>query len=166
VAPATVDVAGTADTHGHSVVPDPAGPPDSPDVLGTPIVGVAPATVDVAGTADTHGHSVVPDPAGYSDVLEIPVTRRPSDNSAVSAMQAVGEPSANKKKAVVEPRDHVKLRRSLAAEMRDAVWFLSEHGRARVQLVEILDEAVGEWLAKQKVEQNEGRDFPHRGGLR
>jgi hypothetical protein len=66
----------------------------------------------------------------------------------------------------IEPRDHVKLRRSLANEMRDAVWFLSEHGRPRVQLGEILDEAVERWLTEMKQEHNGGEDFPRRGRLR
>lgn len=65
-----------------------------------------------------------------------------------------------------EPRDHVKLRRSLADEMRDAVWFLSEHGRPRVQLRELLDEAVAAWLAQAKANHNGGEDFPRRGRLR
>lgn len=65
-----------------------------------------------------------------------------------------------------EPRDHVKLRRSLADEMRDAVWFLSEHGRPRVQLGELLDEAVAAWLAQVKAHHNGGVDFPRRGRLR
>jgi hypothetical protein len=60
----------------------------------------------------------------------------------------------------------VKLRRSLADEMRDAVWFLSEHGRPRVQLGEILDEAVERWLTEVKQEHNGGEDFPRRGRLR
>jgi hypothetical protein len=50
--------------------------------------------------------------------------------------------------------------------MRDAVWFLSEHGRPRVQLGELLDEAVEAWLAEAKKTHNEGQDFPHRGRLR
>lgn len=66
----------------------------------------------------------------------------------------------------IEPRDHVKLRRSLADEMRDAVWFLSEHGRPRVQLGEILDEAVERWLTEVKQEHNGGENFPRRGRLR
>src|SRR3954469_196265 len=64
------------------------------------------------------------------------------------------------------PREHVKLRRDLAAEMRDAVWFLTEHGRPRVQLGELLDEAIEAWLAEAKKTHNEGQDFPHRGLLR
>lgn len=50
--------------------------------------------------------------------------------------------------------------------MRDAVWYLSEHGRPRVQLGEIVDEAIGEWLAKTKAEHTAGEPFPQRGRLR
>lgn len=60
----------------------------------------------------------------------------------------------------------MKLARSLADEMRDAVWFLSEHGRPRVQLGELLDEAVRSWLAAAKATHNEGNQFPVRGRLR
>lgn len=63
-------------------------------------------------------------------------------------------------------RDHVKLRRDLADQVRAAVWFLSEHGRPRVQLGELLDEAVEAWLAEAKTQHNDGHDFPHRGRLR
>jgi len=63
-------------------------------------------------------------------------------------------------------RDHVKLRRDLADEVRDAVWFLSEHGRPRVQLGELLDEAIEAWLTDAKKQHNGGQAFPHRGRLR
>src|SRR4051794_19809739 len=53
-----------------------------------------------------------------------------------------------------------------AYEKRDAVWFLSEHGRPRVQLGELLDEVVEAWLAEAKKTHNQGQDFPHRGRLR
>lgn len=65
-----------------------------------------------------------------------------------------------------EPREHVKIRRGLADEMRDAVWFLSEHGRPRVRLGELLDEAVAAWLDEVKQKHNGGEDFPRRGRLR
>jgi hypothetical protein len=63
-------------------------------------------------------------------------------------------------------REHVKIRRPLADEMRNAVWFFAEHGRPRVQLGELLDEAVAAWLQQMKQAHNEGHDFPHRGRLR
>jgi len=50
--------------------------------------------------------------------------------------------------------------------MRDAVWFLSEHGRPRVQLGELFDEAVRAWLDAAKAEHNGGEPFPVRGRLR
>jgi hypothetical protein len=56
----------------------------------------------------------------------------------------------------------VKLRRDLANEMRDAVWFLSEHGRPRVHLGELLDEAIAGWLQATKAAHNDGRRFPRR----
>lgn len=64
------------------------------------------------------------------------------------------------------PRDHVKVSRRLVDEMRDAVWFLSEHGRPRVQLGELLDEAITAWLTEAKAERNGGGPFPVRGRLR
>ena len=64
------------------------------------------------------------------------------------------------------PRQHVKLAAPLADELRDAVWFLSEHGRPRVQLGELLDEAVAAWLNEVKGAHNGGEAFPHRGRLR
>ena len=64
------------------------------------------------------------------------------------------------------PRQHVKLRSDLADEVRAAVWFLSERGRPRVQLGELLDEAVEEWLYVAKKLHNGGQDFPARGRLR
>jgi hypothetical protein len=82
------------------------------------------------------------------------------DSSVTSGVQGVSGVRS------IEPRDHVKLRRSLADEMRDAVWFLSEHGRPRVQLGEILDEAVERWLTEVKQEHNGGENFPRRGRLR
>jgi len=72
----------------------------------------------------------------------------------------------NEQRAKPAPRDHVKLRRDLADEVRDAVWFLSEHGRPRVQLGELLDEAIEAWLNDAKRQHNDGQVFPHRGRLR
>jgi len=46
------------------------------------------------------------------------------------------------------------------------VWFLSEHGRPRVQLGELLDEAIEAWLTDAKKQHNGGQAFPHRGRLR
>lgn len=105
-------------------------------------------TSGVRGTKGTSGVRDVIETAGTSDVSGTVVTR---DTSI-------------RPKAI--PREHVKLRRDLADEVRDAVWFLSEHGRPRVQLGELLDEAIDAWLIVAKEQYNEGRTFPHRGRLR
>lgn len=64
------------------------------------------------------------------------------------------------------PSEHVRLPRPIVDEMRDAVWFLAEHGRPRLTLVEILEEAVTAWLTETKQAQNGGEPFPRRGALR
>lgn len=75
-------------------------------------------------------------------------------------------PTGRGQKQEPAARQHVKLRADLADQMRDAVWFLSEHGRPRVQLGELLDEAVTAWLEQSKQAHNGGADFPHKGRLR
>jgi hypothetical protein len=115
------------------------GTPGTSDPSVTPVNSVASDSRDTAGTPGSSDHRGVSDTAGTRGTSEKP------------------KPAA---------RDHVKLRRDLAADMRDAVWFLSEHGRPRVQLGELLDEAVEAWLAEAKKTHNEGQDFPHRGRLR
>lgn len=107
-----------------------------------------------AGTSGTSGFSVTRD---------IPDNRSTSD---IRGNRDTGGTRGASGTRLNEPRDHVKLRRSLADEMRDAVWFLSEHGRPRVQLGEIIDEAVERWLTEVKQEHNGGEDFPRRGRLR
>ncbi len=42
-------------------------------------------------------------------------------------------------------------------------WFLSGHGRPRVQLGELLDEAIEAWLSDAKEQHNGGQTFPHLG---
>lgn len=98
--------------------------------------------------------------SGFSVTRGTPGNGNTSDNRGTGGTRGASGARSN------EPRDHVKLRRSLADEMRDAVWFLSEHGRPRVQLGEILDEAVERWLTEVKQEHNGGEDFPRRGRLR
>jgi hypothetical protein len=115
------------------------GTPGTSDPSVTPVNSVASDSRDTAGTPGSSDHRGVLDTAGTRGTSEKP------------------KPAA---------RDHVKLRRDLAADMRNAVWFLSEHGRPRVQLGELLDEAVEAWLAEAKKTHNEGQDFPHRGRLR
>jgi hypothetical protein len=109
---------------------------------------VTPVTRDNLGTGSTSDAS---DNQASSD------TRDTRDTSGTRGTSEDRKPAA---------RDHVKLRRDRAAEMRDAVWFLSEHGRPRVQLGELLDEAVEAWLTEAKKSHNDGQNFPHRGRLR
>lgn len=91
------------------------------------------------------------------------------ENSSTSVFQDVSGTYGTRgtvQRARPALRDHVKLRRDLADEVRDAVWFLSEHGRPRVQLGELLDEAIEAWLSDAKKQHNGGHTFPHRGRLR
>jgi hypothetical protein len=118
---------------------------------GTPGPLVTPVTRDDLGTGSTSDAS---DNQAPSDTRD---TRDTRDTSGTRGTSEDRKPAA---------RDHVKLRRDLAAEMRDAVWFLSEHGRPRVQLGELLDEAVEAWLTEAKKSHNDGQNFPHRGRLR
>lgn len=106
-------------------------------------------TTDVVGTQDD---------AVSSDTTGTPETHSNSDTKGVSGTSGT--------KTAATPRDHVKVSRPLVNEMRDAVWFLSEHGRPRVQLGELLDEAIGAWLTEAKAERNGGEPFPVRGRLR
>jgi hypothetical protein len=130
------------------------GTPGTSDPSVTPANSVASDSRDTAVTPGSSDHRGVSDTAG---------TPGSSDHRGVSHTAGTRGTSEKPKPAA---RDHVKLRRDLAADMRDAVWFLSEHGRPRVQLGELLDEAVEAWLAEAKKTHNEGQDFPHRGRLR
>ena len=110
-----------------------------------------------------------PGTSGFSVTRGTPDNGRTSDNRGSTVTSDIRDTKGTQGASGArsnEPRDHVKLRRSLADEMRDAVWFLSEHGRPRVQLGEILDEAVERWLTEVKQEHNRGEDFPRRGRLR
>ncbi len=111
----------------------------------------------------TRGTSVTRDSLGIEGTQELLGAQESSDNRGTRGTRDV-QHVAGRPNSV--PRDHVKLRRDLAGEVRDAVWFLSEHGRPRVQLGELLDEAIEAWLANAKGQHNDGRDFPHRGRLR
>lgn len=97
------------------------------------------------------------------DTSDTPGTSDTLVASGTPGVQTVKNASASAKPAA---RQHVKLRGDLADELRDAVWFLGASTRPRVQLGELLDEAVGEWLAKVKAEHNGGEDFPRKGRLR
>jgi len=62
--------------------------------------------------------------------------------------------------------EHVRLPRAVVDEYRDAVWFLGDHGRSRLTLVELLAEVATEGLQRLKDAHNGGEDFPRRGALR
>jgi len=106
------------------------------------------------------------DPEGTSGVRGTGGVRESEETAGTSGTSdtVVTRGTSVRSKAI--PREHVKLRRDLADEVRDAVWFLSEHGRPRVQLGELLDEAIDAWLIVAKEQYNEGHTFPHRGRLR
>jgi hypothetical protein len=89
-----------------------------------------------------------------------------SDTAGTQGSTVTSETRGTSGSRNAELRDHVKVARSKANQMRDAVWFLSEHGRPRVQLGELLDEAVDQWLERAKDQHNSGADFPRRGRLR
>ena len=120
-------------------------------------------TRGTAGTSDNAGTSATSDDLGTRDSLG---DRGNSVNTGTSGSRGTSDNLGTSPERKLAPRDHVKLRRDLAAEMRDAVWFLTEHGRPRVQLGELLDEAVEGWLADAKKTHNGGDHFPHRGRLR
>ena len=127
---------------------------------------------DALGDSDVPGNLVVSGTPGFRpkrttskarstvplDVSDNPGARGVSDDR--------GTPDVSGAKPAATPRDHVKVARPLVGEMRDAVWFLSEHGRPRVQLGELLDEAISAWLKTVKAEHTSGAAFPVRGRLR
>jgi hypothetical protein len=127
------------------------------DTLTDPGIPGAPGTSDTSDSSVTWDTQVTGDSGDTSGAPVSPGTSGPSGVLDTSGTSGKPKPVA---------RDHVKLRRDLAAEMRNAVWFLTEHGRPRVQLGELLDEAIETWLAEAKKTHNEGQDFPHRGRLR
>ena len=134
----------------------------------TPLTQVLDALTDPGnpGNSDSAGTS------GVSGALGVPVNENASgtngsrDTAGTSGNPDTSDTRGTPRKPKPPAREHVKLRRDLAAEMRDAVWFLTEHGRPRVQLGELLDEAIEAWLTEAKKTHNEGHDFPHRGPLR
>ncbi len=146
---------------------------DGSESAGTGGVSGTPATTGntgVTGTAGTSENSVVP---GIADVSSKagPRPRRaaakqPAAEAEVGVSGNRGTSDTPGVKSATTPRDHVKVARPLVDEMRDAVWFLSEHGRPRVQLGELLDEAIGAWLKAVKADHNRGQSFPVKGRLR
>jgi len=107
-----------------------------------------------------------PDTRGTSSVHGFRGVQDNSDTAVVQDVSGTRGARGNEQRARPALRDHVKLRRDLADEVRDAVWFFSEHGRPRVQLGELLDEAIEAWLSDAKKQHNGGQTFPHRGRLR
>jgi hypothetical protein len=137
-----------------------------PGTPGTSVNSDASDTWVTLGTPGTEGTRASPE-------LTAPVRVGTSDNSGIQdtpgtsdARGTAGTSITSGTSARPDPREHVKIRRGLADEMRDAVWFLSEHGRPRVRLGELLDEAVAAWLDEVKQKHNGGEDFPRRGRLR
>jgi hypothetical protein len=126
--------------------------PVASDTSGNPNT---PGTPDISGTGDTPGTSV----------SSVPLDAHGTSVGASGTSGTSSEADTSERRPPTR-RTHVKLRNDLACEVRDAVWFLSEHGRPRVQLGELLDEAIEAWLAEAKKTYNEGQDFPHRGLLR
>jgi hypothetical protein len=124
------------------------------DTLTDPVTSDIPGTPDISVTGNSSGALVN---SGTSEPLD-------AHGTSVGA-GASSDPDTSERRPPAR-RTHVKLRNDLACEMRDAVWFLSEHGRPRVQLGELLDEAIEAWLAEAKKTHNEGQNFPHRGLLR
>lgn len=124
-----------------------------------PLDGALDALTDLGApqeTSDTRGTPESRGVAGTSGARGVSGTRDTS-----GSQQGTAADGAHRK-----VRTHVKVHGPLVDEMRDAVWFLSEHGRPRVQLGELIDEAVTEWLSQIKAELNGGEDFPRRGRLR
>ncbi len=126
-----------------------------------------PGSADTSGPRDTSGSRDTPDSRDNSGSQD---TSRSRDTPGTAANRKNsgnrGTARAHAQTVSAEPRDHVKVARSLADEMRDAVWFLSEHGRPRVQLGELFDEAVRAWLDEAKAKHNGAEPFPVRGRLR
>lgn len=59
-----------------------------------------------------------------------------------------------------------KYDRELLQQLRDAVLFLRQRGRPTMGLIDVLDEAITQWLERQKQAVNDGNDFPPGGNLR
>ncbi len=142
-----------------------SGTPGAMDVEGTAGVSVNRGTRGVPGHQEA---SVTARTGSASGVRGASGTEGTSDTGDIEGDPGTSgiEGNLGTSSDKAEPRDHVKVRRSLAGEMRDAVWFLSEHGRPRVQLGELLDEALQAWLAEAKGKHNGGQNFPKRGRLR
>ena len=167
----TVGNSGNQGPSGYRENSDDGVPPRTSDTEGTRGTPDNLSTSDDLVHSDTRGpvgNSGNQRPSGYSGNSAIDQgTPHVSGTSGTSGTRTTPVASSGRgPKPTAEPRDHVKVARSLAAEMRDAVWFLSEHGRPRIQLGELFDEAVRTWLEATKAAHNNGRPFPGRGPLR
>ena len=127
-----------------------------------PLDGTLDALTDLGASQDTSDTRGVLEGLGTRDTSDTSDTRDTPGIRGIPGTQQGTATNGNHR----EVRTHVKVRGPLVDEMRDAVWFLSEHGRPRVQLGELIDEAVAEWLSRIKAELNGAEDFPRRGRLR
>ncbi len=160
---------------------------EAPGTLGTfvPVVASDPTVASVRNRVDTgrstefaEDLSVVPTNLatsappgilGNSDTLIISGTSGTSDTSYASDRSTTSSTKSTDfelRDSKLSPREHVKIARPLADEMRDAVWFFSDNGRPRVRLGDLLDEAIRSWLEMSKQVHNDGGNFPVRGRLR
>lgn len=139
-----------------------AGAPGNPGTPGTP------GTPGVSDTRDALDNGGVPSSRPVSALDTGGTVGTPSTPGTAGTSGTTDTSGAGEKRAAstTGARQHVKLDTALAIELRNAVWFLSEHGRPRVKLGEVLDEAVSEWLSKVKNQANNGQNFPHVGPLR
>ncbi len=154
----TRDDAGNRGTRG---TPDASGNGGNPVASETTENLVTSVTLETADVQGTTGTSIT------TDTARNPGNPGVSGNSGdLGNSSKPGNSSNSGTSRPVDLREHVKIRRALADEMRDAVWFFSEHGRPRVQLGELLDEAVSDWLDQVKRDHNGGEDFPRKGRLR
>ncbi len=137
--------------------PGTSGTRDTSGAFGDLDVGAVQRDRDIRGNADDSGTRGV---TGTGDTRGTPDTTDSGSTRGTSGTRGTSEERRPM------PRQHIKLRSDLADELRAAVWFLSERGRPRVQLGELLDEAVEAWLEEAKQRHNEGQAFPDRGRLR
>lgn len=157
---------------GNRVVQETSDSPGSSGHLvttGTLVVSDNPGDAGVTGNSEVVGNRGTTETRGVSGTQGTRQKRasKPSTPAVVEVVSGNrGTSDAPAPRPAATPRDHVKVARPLVDEMRDAVWFLSEHGRPRVQLGELLDEAISAWLKDVKAQHTRGAAFPIRGRLR
>jgi hypothetical protein len=109
-----------------------------------------------------HGISVPdvnPVTQGHSDPQVTYVVSDNLGNAGHLVTRAARKPGPPR---TAEPRQHLKVRATLAEELRDAVSYMIDHGQPRTKLNEVIDQAVERWLAQAKKELMNGNDFPLR----